>query len=88
MESAPRRRAAPGHPTVRRLGMALVKALPASGGETRLLLGRDTRESGEQIEREFRRRATAAGATVVSAGVIPTPAVAHLTRSQGFAAGW
>ncbi|MGE5199072.1 MAG: phosphoglucosamine mutase, partial [Rhodospirillaceae bacterium] len=31
--------------------------------------------------------ATAAGAAVVSAGVIPTPAVAHLTRSQGFAAG-
>ena len=73
--------------TVRRLGMALVKALPGSGGETRLLLGRDTRESGEQIERDLAVGATAAGATVVSAGVIPTPAVAHLTRSQGFAAG-
>jgi phosphoglucosamine mutase len=73
--------------TVRRLGMALVKALPGGGGETRLLVGRDTRESGEQIERDLAVGATAAGATVVSAGVIPTPAVAHLTRSQGFAAG-
>jgi len=50
-------------------------------------VGRDTRESGEQIERDLAVGATAGGATVVSAGVIPTPAVAHLTRSQGFAAG-
>ena len=73
--------------TVRRLGMALVKALPQSPGPIRLLVGRDTRESGERIERDLAVGATAAGATVVSAGVIPTPAVAHLTRSQGFAAG-
>lgn len=73
--------------TVRRLGMALVRALPHSSGPVRLLVGRDTRESGERIERDLAVGATAAGATVVSAGVIPTPAVAHLTRSQGFAAG-
>ena len=73
--------------TVRRLGMALVKALPPNGGGIRLLVGRDTRESGEQIERDLAVGAAAAGATVASAGVIPTPAVAHLTRSQGFAAG-
>lgn len=73
--------------TVRRLGMALVRALPSGGGPVRLLVGRDTRESGEPIERDLALGAAAAGATVVSAGVIPTPAVAHLTRSQGFAAG-
>jgi phosphoglucosamine mutase len=73
--------------TVRRLGMALVKALERNGGQARLLVGRDTRESGEQIERDLAVGAAAAGAAVVSAGVIPTPAVAHLTRSQGFAAG-
>jgi phosphoglucosamine mutase len=73
--------------TVRRLGMALVKALPASGEPVRLLVGRDTRESGEPLERDLAVGASAAGATVVSAGVIPTPAVAHLTRSQGFSAG-
>ncbi len=73
--------------TVRRLGMALVKALPSNLGQLRLLVGRDTRESGEPIERDLAVGAAAAGATVVSAGVIPTPAVAHLTRSQGFAAG-
>jgi phosphoglucosamine mutase len=73
--------------TVRRLGMALVRALPRDGGGPRLLVGRDTRESGERIERDLAVGAAAAGASVVSAGVIPTPAVAHLTRSQGFAAG-
>ena len=73
--------------TVRRLGMALVKALPPGDGAVRLLVGRDTRESGAQIERDLAVGAAAAGAAVISAGVIPTPAVAHLTRSQGFAAG-
>jgi phosphoglucosamine mutase len=73
--------------TIRRLGMALVKALPPNGGRVRLLVGRDTRESGGWIERDLAVGAAAAGALVVSAGVIPTPAVAHLTRSQGFAAG-
>jgi phosphoglucosamine mutase len=67
--------------------MALVKALPHGSVAPSLLVGRDTRESGEGIERDLAFGATAAGATVTSAGVIPTPAVAYLTRSQGFAAG-
>jgi phosphoglucosamine mutase len=67
--------------------MALVKALPHGTAAPSLLVGRDTRESGEGIERDLAFGATAAGAMVTSAGVIPTPAVAHLTRSQGFAAG-
>jgi phosphoglucosamine mutase len=73
--------------TIRRLGMALVRALPHGTVAPSLLVGRDTRESGEGIERDLAFGASAAGATVSSAGVIPTPAVAHLTRSQGFAAG-
>jgi phosphoglucosamine mutase len=67
--------------------MALVRALPHGTVAPSLLVGRDTRESGEGIERDLAFGASAAGATVKSAGVIPTPAVAHLTRSQGFAAG-
>jgi len=72
-------------PTVRRLGAALVRALghPAP----RLLIGRDTRESGEWIEREFAHGARGCGADVLSAGIIPTPGVAYLTRTAGFAAG-
>ncbi|MCR4374508.1 MAG: phosphoglucosamine mutase [Acidobacteria bacterium] len=69
-------------PTVARIGAALVRALPLDR-QARLLLGRDTRESGEWIERELARGAASQGAVVLSAGVIPTPGVAYLTRSGG-----
>jgi phosphoglucosamine mutase len=52
-----------------------------------VLLGRDTRESGEWIENELMRGLMSEGATGVSVGVIPTPGVAFLTLSEGFDAG-
>jgi phosphoglucosamine mutase len=73
--------------TVRRLGAALVRALPNGGRRARLLLGRDTRESGTWIEAEFAHGAAGEGAQVTSAGVVPTPAIAYLTRSDGYDAG-
>jgi phosphoglucosamine mutase len=74
-------------PTVRRFGEALVRALPHGTDAPRLLVGRDTRESGEWIEAELARGASGEGATVTSAGVVPTPAVAYLTRTAGYDAG-
>jgi phosphoglucosamine mutase len=74
-------------PTVRRLGAALVRALPHGTESPRLLVGRDTRESGAWIEAELAYGASAEGATVISAGIVPTPAVAYLTRSAGYDAG-
>jgi phosphoglucosamine mutase len=71
--------------TVRRIGAALVKALPH--GDAKLLIGRDTRESGVWIERELAHGARLAGATVHSIGVGPTPGVAYLTGSLDFDAG-
>jgi phosphoglucosamine mutase len=44
-------------------------------------LGRDTRESGDWIERAFTDGARSAGAVCHSAGVITTPGVAFLTRT-------
>jgi phosphoglucosamine mutase len=73
------------HVTVRRLGAALVRALPAH--PARVLIGRDTRESGAWLEQELAHGARACGADVVSAGVVPTPGVAYLTRSSDFTAG-
>ncbi len=64
-------------PTIARVGTALVRVLSLDR-RARILVGRDTRESGEWIERELARGLTAAGADVVSAGVVPTPAVAYL----------
>jgi phosphoglucosamine mutase len=85
-------RAVAGHfpldpPTVRRLGAALVRALPHGRTSARLLVGRDTRESGVWIEAELAQGASGEGATVTSAGVVPTPAVAYLTRQLGYDAG-
>jgi phosphoglucosamine mutase len=73
--------------TVRRLGAALVRALPRASSEHRLLVGRDTRESGEWIGRELAFGARTAGCAVTSAGVISTPAIAYLTREGRFDAG-
>jgi phosphoglucosamine mutase len=78
------------HETVARLGAALVRAmggLSEGGRPLKFVLGRDTRESGEWIERELARGVHSAGAQITSAGVIPTPAVAYVTRTMGFDAG-
>jgi phosphoglucosamine mutase len=72
---------------VRRLGGALVRALPDGAGPRRLLIGRDTRESGGWIELELAHGAIAEGATVTSAGIVPTPAIAFLTPASAFDAG-
>src|SRR5690348_286230 len=77
-------------PTVRRLGAALVRVLRHDGGAAtasaplRFLAGRDTRESGTWIEQELAAGMAGEGGTLVSAGVVPTPAIAYLTPRQGF----
>jgi phosphoglucosamine mutase len=78
------------HETVARLGGALVRAMKRSsveGRPLRFVVGRDTRESGEWIERELARGVHSAGAEITSVGVIPTPAIAYVTRELGFDAG-
>jgi len=74
-------------PTIRRLGAALARALGNGGDRVRFLSGRDTRESGPWIERELAAGIRSEGGTLVSAGVIPTPAIAYLTPRMGYTAG-
>jgi phosphoglucosamine mutase len=80
-------------PTVRRVGAALVRAwkaghvLPDAAPAPHLLVGRDTRESGVWIEAELAHGASGEGAAVTSAGVVPTPAIAYLTRTGEYDAG-
>jgi phosphoglucosamine mutase len=74
-------------PTVRRLGAALVRALPHGTESPQFLVGRDTRESGAWIEKELAHGACGEGASVTSVGVVPTPAVAFLTRTGTFDVG-
>ena len=75
--------------TVRRLGAALVRAMRQGEGTNavRFLSGRDTRESGEWIERELAFGARTQGGTLTSAGIIPTPAIAYLTPRMSYTAG-
>jgi phosphoglucosamine mutase len=73
--------------TVRRLGAALVRAMPHGTESPQVLVGRDTRESGAWIESELAHGACGEGASVTSVGVVPTPAVAFLTRTGTYDAG-
>lgn len=74
--------------TVRMIGASLAHQLRTSLDRLpRIVSGRDTRESGESIERAFHEGAEAAGAECVSAGIITTPGIAYLTRTRGFDAG-
>jgi phosphoglucosamine mutase len=75
------------HATVARIGRALVRAMRTDDRPLRVIVGRDTRESGEWIEEELARGAGSVGATVTSAGVVPTPAIAYVTREMAFDAG-
>lgn len=74
-------------PTISRLGQALVGLLERKGLGTKVLIGRDTRESGPWMELALARGVRAAGGEAVSAGVIPTSAVSYLTKTHGFSAG-
>jgi phosphoglucosamine mutase len=68
--------------TLQTTGRSLAGHLAELTGRAPLiLLGRDTRESGDWIERAFMDGARAAGAVCHSAGVITTPGVAFLTRT-------
>ena len=66
--------------TVQTIGRAIVRALGVP--EPRVLIGRDTRESGPSIEQHLAAGLAAEGAHPESAGVIPTPAIAHLARQR------
>ena len=74
-------------PTVRRIGAALARALRSGDAPVRFLAGRDTRESGGWIERELAFGLASQGASLTSAGIIPTPAVAYLTPRMSYTAG-
>jgi phosphoglucosamine mutase len=74
-------------PTVYAIGLALAYTLAAKTPSPRVLLGMDTRESSEWISATLTAGLNAGGASVESAGVITTPAVAFLTLVHRFDAG-
>ena len=73
--------------TVFAIGRALAITLRATQSAPRVLLGMDTRESSEHLAGVLTAGLTAGGAAVENAGVITTPAIAHLAHTHHFATG-
>ncbi len=67
------------------LGRAVAARLAGPGGA--ILVGQDTRRSGDMLVAALVSGATSAGADVHVLGVCPTPALAHVTAVGPFAAG-
>src|SRR4030095_12990041 len=60
---------------------------PSGSGRPAVVVGRDPRTSGVLLESALVAGILSAGGDVLAAGVVPTPAVAFLTRHFGAAAG-
>ena len=73
--------------TIFACGLALGHSLRKMAAEPKVILGRDTRESGPWIAATLAAGLRETGVRVESAGVITTPAVAFLARTHGFQAG-
>lgn len=65
-----------------RLGAAIGKVLGRGNG-MEVLIGRDTRQSGIDLESALTKGLLASGAGVTRLGVVPTPALAYLVRQLG-----
>jgi len=73
---------------VLKLGWAAGTVLAAQSDERcKVVIGKDTRLSGYMFESALEAGLAAAGVDVLLLGPMPTPAIAHLTRSLGGAAG-
>jgi phosphoglucosamine mutase len=73
--------------TVSAIGFSLASHLAERTPNPTIVIGRDTRESGESIELALIDGAGKAGTKCLSAGVITTPGVAFLTRQLDASAG-
>ena len=69
------------------LGQAGARVLTSEVHRPRILIGRDTRISGEMLMQALSAGICSAGAEAVDVGIIPTPGIAHLTRRHGADAG-
>lgn len=71
-----------------RIGQAISRVLKSSGANAnRVIIGKDTRISGYMLETALTSGLVASGMDVFLVGPMPTPAVAHLTKSMGCGAG-
>jgi phosphoglucosamine mutase len=70
-----------------KLGQAGALVLTNEVHKAKIIIGKDTRISGDMLESAMVAGICSVGAEAMIAGVIPTPAIAHLTKSYGADAG-
>ncbi len=70
-----------------RIGKAIVKYCRRKKVNIKIIIGRDTRGSGLILEKALRAGIKSARGKVIAAGIIPTPGLAFLVRSQRAGAG-
>ncbi len=59
----------------------------SKGNKGKIIVGKDTRKSGDMLEAALTAGICSMGIDVISLGVVPTPAVAYLTRKYEGLAG-
>ncbi|WP_434640541.1 phosphoglucosamine mutase [Thermoanaerobacterium thermosaccharolyticum] len=69
------------------LGRAGAYVLTECSRRPKILIGRDSRVSGDMLQSALTAGLTSVGAEVIDVGIIPTPAVAYLTRLYNLDAG-
>ena len=69
--------------TVRQLGIAISQFF----NNGKIIIGRDTRESGNWITKELESGLATAGANIVNIGIVPTPVLAVITKFDPSASG-
>jgi len=70
-----------------RLGRAGAAVLSREFGHPQIVIGRDTRISGDMLEAALTAGICSIGADVLKVGILPTPGIAYITRRLGAAAG-
>lgn len=70
-----------------KLGRAGAKVLAKSHKNPKIVIGKDTRISGDMLEAALTAGICSVGADALLVGVMPTPAIAFLTRDLGATAG-
>lgn len=70
-----------------RLGRAGAHVLTQQGHPKKIVIGRDTRVSGDMLEAALVAGICSVGADVYKVGILPTPAIAYLTRKLGAGVG-
>ncbi len=70
-----------------KLGQAGAAALTSEVHRPKILIGKDTRVSGDMLESALCAGVCSVGAEAVMAGILPTPGIAHLTKKYEIDAG-